>query len=205
MLRSGGPVRPMPRMCSVDESCSERTDQVDTREVLLQYVVPLLGVVLVLCGGVVRAGDLDTQHLVSGRAIETNNKIIVKGARFVVRGEQKAPVISLQAGSKKKVILDGVEIVTDGASFRSNDGDAGVVVIDNEKSDSKVVIRNLKVRSHNTSVNATSMADSVCAAAICNKSGRYDSMRSTRATASGQTNISAIQGQRPDYRKVNAR
>jgi hypothetical protein len=151
------------------------------------------------------AGEVDTSRMVSGKVVETKDKLIVKGAKFVVEGEQKSPVISLKGDSKKRVILDGVEIVTNNTSYQSSDGDAGIVVIDNEKGNSKVVVRNLQVRTRNTDVNAADAGDSVCAAAICYKKGHYDSMRSTAVTASGQTNITAIQGQRPDYRKLKTR
>lgn len=145
--------------------------------------------------------------MVSGKVTETANSVIIDGATFVSSGNDQ-PVVKVDADTRKKVILRNVKIISNNQTVSDlNDthkGTAGIVSVDNSQSKSKVVMKNVRVVARNANISSISDGDDNCAGLVCNKGGRYDGVQDVSATALGRTSISAVQGTRPDYRKVAA-
>jgi len=148
------------------------------------------------------AGDLDVNGMVSGSLIETENAIIINGATFVPT-DNNVPAISIRKNLPKRVIISKVRVLSNNQKVRGNsDAGAGVVVIDNSNSRSRVNVRDVKVTSRNANISNTSMAKDVCAGVVCSSLGKNDSYKSLSVHTFGNTKISATQGERPDYRKI---
>jgi hypothetical protein len=144
-------------------------------------------------------GDLSINGMVVGSVVETKNKVIIDGAVFSLNGDD-APAIEIGKNLNKEVIISNVRILSQRQKIHNGTGQAGIMVIDNADSKSKLTMRDVKVNSRNVDIASTSTAKNVCAAIICGTLGHYDSSKSISVTTSGQTNITAIQGTRPDYR-----
>lgn len=150
---------------------------------------------------------LNQNGMVSGKVTETANSVIIDGATFVSSGNDQ-PVVKVDADTRKKVILRNVKIISNNQTVSDlNDthkGAAGIVAVDNSLSKSKVVMRNVRVVARNANVSSVSEERDGCAGLVCSKGGRYDQTQSVSTAAVGRTNISSVQGARPDYRKVAA-
>lgn len=147
------------------------------------------------------AGDLAVTGLVGGHVTETNDAIIIEGATFVNNGNN-APAISVRSESGKNIIVSNVRVLSNNQKIHSNTSQSGVILIDNQNSKTKVLMRGVNVVSRNADISSQSTGKDVCAAVICSNAGSYDSYSSLSVGASGNTNISAVQGVRPDYRKM---
>ena len=176
----------------------DNTKKSTLREIggLLLILVPLIVASRSFAGDVVGSG------LRSGTVIETDDKVIVKGATFVVNRKNKSPVIKVDKSTKKKIVLSNVRIISDNQSITDTTGNAGIVAIDNSKSRSKVTMRNVTVKARNSRITSTSMKDEVCAGVICDIKGKRDTSTSVGVVSSGTTTVTAAQGERPDYRKI---
>lgn len=148
---------------------------------------------------------MSQSSFISGKVAETENSVVIDGATFVTSGNDQ-PIVKVDADTKKKVILRNVKIISNNQVVSDlhdeHKGTAGIIAIDNSQSKSKVVVRNVRMVARNASVSSISEENGNCAGLVCSKSGHYDKTQSISATAVGRTNISAIQGARPDYRRV---
>lgn len=148
------------------------------------------------------AADVEKSGLLSGKVTETKDKLIVEGATFVVNGESDVPIIKIDKNEKRQVILSNVRIISNNQTINDETGTGGIIAIDNSESKSKVSLRNVKLLARNSKVSSVSLAKDTCAGLVCNKQGKHDSARGVTAAAIGKTSISAVQGERPDYRKT---
>jgi hypothetical protein len=146
------------------------------------------------------SGDYSVHGMVSGNIVETNDRLIIQGATFISNGDSES-VINIGKKLKKEIIISNVRILSNNHKIRDTTGKAGIVVIDNADSNAKVSLREIDIYSRNADISSVSTNKDVCASLICSSVGNYDSIRSISATATGQTNIYANQGQRSDIRK----
>lgn len=153
-----------------------------------------------LTSTMVSAGDLAVNGMVSGIIIEKPNVVIVEGATFVLTGNS-GPAIKIDGRIPKKVIISNVRVLSNNSRQNDHTGSAGLVVVENSRSSSSVMMRDVSILARNTTIQSQSTASDVCAGLICNNSGVFDSAKDVSATAMGTTNITATQGTRPDYRK----
>lgn len=180
---------------------------------VLAFLFALLAPSRAMAGDVAQESLIDQNSvmsrsgLIAGKVTETADSVIIDGATFVTSGNDQ-PVIKVDADTKKKVILRNVKIISNNQVVSDlhdeHKGTAGIIAIDNSQSKSKVVMRNVRMVARNANVSSISEESGNCAGLVCSKNGRHDKTQSISATAVGRTNISAMQGARPDYRKVAA-
>ncbi len=150
------------------------------------------------------AGDVETNGLITGTIVETGDKVIINGAVFVLNGTGNTPAIKLGGNANKDVIIRNSLILSNNQTIRDDTGRASVLMIDNSRSNSRVRMRNVKVVARNSDISSVSTANDVCAGVMCADSGAYDSMSSVYVGTMGATRVEAVQGGRPDYRKIEA-
>ncbi len=161
----------------------------------------LLSFILVVPCSLVQASDIDINPSFTGRVIETDSKIIVEGGTFIMNSDTSS-AIKLNKGSHKEVVISNVRVLSNNQNLQDSRGMAGVIVIDNSSSTTKVTVRNIGIAARNATVSSQSQGGSACAGVVCIDAGIHDNVGSVAVMATGQTNISATQGVRPDYRKI---
>jgi hypothetical protein len=152
-----------------------------------------------------QASDVEKSGFLSGKVLETKDKVIVKDAVFVVNDKSTAPAIRIEKDDRKRVILSNVRIISNNQTVSDETGNAGIIAIDNSKSRSRVSLRNVKVLARNANISSVSTAQETCAGLICYTQGTHDSTKAVSAAAIGKSHITATQGERPDYRKTTSR
>ena len=152
-----------------------------------------------------QASDVEKNGLLSGKVLETKDKVIVKDAVFVVNDKATTPAVKIEKDDRKRVVLSNVTIISNNQTVSDETGNAGIIAIDNSKSRSRVSLRNVKVLARNANISSVSTAPDTCAGLICYKQGTHDSSKAVSAAAIGKSHITATQGERPDYRKTTSR
>lgn len=180
--------------------------KIDTKESIMQLTMAttFLCLQFSVCS-LSLAADVEKSGLLSGKVTETKDKLIVHGATFVVDGKGDVPIIKIDKDEKREVILSNVRIISNNQTIEDETGTGGIVAIDNSDSKSKVSLRNVTLFARNSKVSSVSLTKDTCAGLVCNKQGKHDTARGVTATAIGKTSISAVQGERPDYRKTPSR
>ncbi|MBV5296756.1 MAG: hypothetical protein JZU64_01145 [Rhodoferax sp.] len=161
----------------------------------------LLSFILMAPCSLVYASDIDINPSFTGRVIETDSKIIVEGGTIIMNADTSS-AIKLNKGSHKEVVISNVRVLSNNQNLQDSRGMAGVIVIDNSSSTARVTVRNIGIASRNATVSSQSQGGSACAGVVCIDAGIHDTVGSVAVMATGQTNISATQGARPDYRKI---
>ncbi len=110
--------------------------------------------------------------LQGGKVTTSGNKIIVQGGTIVSKAGDKEPAIRIENPKNKQILIQNTRVVSDGVTQNNKNGNAGIVVIENNRqrgnSHSRVQIDNVRVDARNSTIRAqSSSGGSACAGVVC--------------------------------------
>nr|VFJ69192.1 MAG: hypothetical protein BECKDK2373C_GA0170839_12092 [Candidatus Kentron sp. DK] len=109
---------------------------------------------------------VSTSGMVSGRVVDTGDKIYIVGSR-IQQNNSSVPAISIRTVKRKKIVLSGVQVSSSGARIDDGEGMAAIVAIQSEHADAEVVLDGLRLKSRGARIDAKSNGTLSCASLIC--------------------------------------
>ncbi len=136
-------------------------------------------------------GGVQIDGLVSGQVVDTGREVYIVGATIRQHNVDK-PAINVR-GSHRKVVLSGVDVVSERSSVVDRRGMAAVISIQSDISNARVKLDGLRVKANNVQMSADSQGSLSCAAILCvqfasDHGGQFVS-RNSRVKASGHTKL----------------